>query len=91
MFQQLVDGGSFAAATRKFGMSSARGDPPGRRLEDRLGVRLLQRATRRSDYDGYRRNLPDPRLAPDLPMKASASSMYVHKSTPHIQYDSKSF
>lgn len=47
MFQQVVDDGSFAAAARKFNMSSAVvtrliGD-----LEDHLGVRLLQRTTRR--------------------------------------------
>ena len=47
VFQQVVDDGSFAAAARKFDMSSAVvtrliGD-----LEDHLGVRLLHRTTRR--------------------------------------------
>ena len=47
VFQQVVDDGSFAAAARHFDMSAAVvtrliGD-----LEDHLGVRLLQRTTRR--------------------------------------------
>jgi DNA-binding transcriptional LysR family regulator len=47
VFQQVVDDGSFAAAARKFDMSSAVVTRLVGDLEDHLGVRLLQRTTRR--------------------------------------------
>jgi DNA-binding transcriptional LysR family regulator len=47
MFQQVVDDGSFAAAARKFDMSAAVVTRLVGDLEDHLGVRLLQRTTRR--------------------------------------------
>ncbi|WP_431094590.1 LysR family transcriptional regulator [Polaromonas aquatica] len=47
VFQQVVDDGSFAAAARKFDMSAAVVTRLVGDLEDHLGVRLLQRTTRR--------------------------------------------
>jgi DNA-binding transcriptional LysR family regulator len=47
VFQQVVDDGSFAAAARKFDMSSAVVTRLVGDLEDHLGVRLLHRTTRR--------------------------------------------
>ena len=47
VFQQVVDEGSFAAAARSFDMSSAAVTRLVSDLEDHLGVRLLQRTTRR--------------------------------------------
>jgi DNA-binding transcriptional LysR family regulator len=47
VFQQVVDDGSFAAAARKFDMSSAVVTRLVGDLEAHLGVRLLQRTTRR--------------------------------------------
>ena len=47
VFQQVVDDGSFAAAARKFDMSSAVVTRLVGDLEGHLGVRLLQRTTRR--------------------------------------------
>lgn len=47
VFQQVVDDGSFAAAARKFDMSSAVVTRLVGDLENHLGVRLLQRTTRR--------------------------------------------
>jgi len=47
VFQQVVDNGSFAAAARKFDLSSAVVTRLVGDLEDHLGVRLLQRTTRR--------------------------------------------
>lgn len=47
VFQQVVDDGSFAAAARKFDMSSAVVTRLVSDLEDHLGVRLLHRTTRR--------------------------------------------
>lgn len=47
MFQQVVDDGSFAAAARKFDMSAAVVTRLVGDLEAHLGVRLLQRTTRR--------------------------------------------
>lgn len=47
VFQQVVDDGSFAAAARKFDLSSAVVTRLVGDLEDHLGVRLLQRTTRR--------------------------------------------
>ena len=47
VFQQVVDDGSFAAAARKFNMSSAVVTRLVGDLEGHLGVRLLQRTTRR--------------------------------------------
>lgn len=47
VFQQVVDDGSFAAAARKFDMSSAVVTRLVSDLEAHLGVRLLQRTTRR--------------------------------------------
>ena len=47
VFQQVVDDGSFAAAARKFNMSSAVVTRLVGDLEAHLGVRLLQRTTRR--------------------------------------------
>ena len=47
VFQQVVDDGSFAAAARKFDMSAAVVTRLVGDLEEHLGVRLLQRTTRR--------------------------------------------
>lgn len=47
VFQQVVDDGSFAAAARKFDMSAAVVTRLVSDLEAHLGVRLLQRTTRR--------------------------------------------
>lgn len=47
VFQQVVDDGSFAAAARRFDMSAAVVTRLVGDLEDHLGVRLLQRTTRR--------------------------------------------
>lgn len=47
VFQQVVDDGSFAGAARKFDMSAAVVTRLVGDLEDHLGVRLLQRTTRR--------------------------------------------
>ncbi|ABE46182.1 LysR family transcriptional regulator [Polaromonas sp. JS666] len=47
VFQQVVDDGSFAAAARKFDLSSAVVTRLVSDLEDHLGVRLLHRTTRR--------------------------------------------
>ncbi len=47
VFQQVVDDGSFAAAARKFDMSSAVVTRLVSDLEEHLGVRLLHRTTRR--------------------------------------------
>lgn len=47
LFQQVVDDGSFAAAARKFDMSAAVVTRLVGDLEAHLGVRLLQRTTRR--------------------------------------------
>ena len=47
VFQQVVDDGSFAAAGRKFDMSAAVVTRLVSDLEAHLGVRLLQRTTRR--------------------------------------------
>ena len=47
VFQQVVDDGSFAAAARKFDLSSAVVTRLVSDLEAHLGVRLLQRTTRR--------------------------------------------
>ncbi|MEA2945266.1 MAG: hypothetical protein QOI40_596 [Alphaproteobacteria bacterium] len=47
VFAKVVDAGSFAAAARHFGMSPAMATTHVRTLEERLGVRLLNRTTRR--------------------------------------------
>lgn len=47
VFQQVVDDGSFAATARKFDLSAAVVTRLVGDLEDHLGVRLLQRTTRR--------------------------------------------
>jgi DNA-binding transcriptional LysR family regulator len=47
VFQQVVDDGSFTAAARKFDLSAAVVTRLVSDLEDHLGVRLLQRTTRR--------------------------------------------
>ena len=47
IFQQVVDDGSFAAAARRFDLSSAAVTRLVGDLESHLGVRLLQRTTRR--------------------------------------------
>ncbi|MES2945873.1 MAG: LysR family transcriptional regulator [Pseudomonadota bacterium] len=47
VFQQVVDDGGFAAAARKFNMSAAVVTRLVGDLEEHLGVRLLQRTTRR--------------------------------------------
>ncbi|HAL36588.1 MAG TPA: LysR family transcriptional regulator, partial [Polaromonas sp.] len=47
VFQQVVDDGSFAAAARKFDLSAAVVTRLVGDLENHLGVRLLQRTTRR--------------------------------------------
>ncbi len=47
VFQQVVDDGSFTAAARRFDLSSAVVTRLVGDLEDHLGVRLLQRTTRR--------------------------------------------
>lgn len=47
VFQQVVDDGGFAAAARKFDMSAAVVSRLVGDLEEHLGVRLLQRTTRR--------------------------------------------
>jgi DNA-binding transcriptional LysR family regulator len=46
VFKQAVDGGSFAAAARHFGISPEMAGNHVRSLESRLGVRLLNRTTR---------------------------------------------
>lgn len=46
-FVQVVESGGFAAAARALGVSKAYVSKRVRQLEDRLGVRLLQRTTRR--------------------------------------------
>jgi DNA-binding transcriptional LysR family regulator len=47
VFAKVVDAGSFAAAARHFGMSPAMATTHVQTLEERLGVRLLNRTTRR--------------------------------------------
>jgi DNA-binding transcriptional LysR family regulator len=47
VFAKVVDAGSFAAAARHFGMSPAMVTTHVQTLEERLGVRLLNRTTRR--------------------------------------------
>jgi DNA-binding transcriptional LysR family regulator len=47
VFAKVVDAGSFAAAARHFGMSPAMATTHVQTLEKRLGVRLLNRTTRR--------------------------------------------
>jgi len=47
VFAKVVDSASFAAAARHFGMSPAMVSKHVQTLEDRLGVRLLNRTTRR--------------------------------------------
>jgi DNA-binding transcriptional LysR family regulator len=47
VFAKVVDAGSFAAAARHFGMSPAMVTAHVQTLEERLGVRLLNRTTRR--------------------------------------------
>lgn len=47
VFAKVVDSGSFAAAARHFGMSPAMATTHVQTLEERLGVRLLNRTTRR--------------------------------------------
>jgi DNA-binding transcriptional LysR family regulator len=47
VFAKVVDAGSFSAAARHFGMSPAMVTAHVQTLEDRLGVRLLNRTTRR--------------------------------------------
>ena len=46
VFAKVVDSASFAAAARHFGMSPAMVSKHVQTLEDRLGVRLLNRTTR---------------------------------------------
>lgn len=46
VFTQAVKGGSLSAAARELGMSLAVASKRLRRLEDQLGVRLLNRSTR---------------------------------------------
>ena len=47
VFAKVVESASFAAAARHFGMSPTMVSKHVRRLEERLGVRLLNRTTRR--------------------------------------------
>ena len=47
VFAKVVDSASFAAAARRFGMSPAMVSKHVQTLEDRLGVRLLNRTTRK--------------------------------------------
>ena len=47
VFKRIVDAGSFAAAARHFGISPEMAGNHVRTLETRLGVRLLNRTTRR--------------------------------------------
>ncbi len=47
VFAKVVDAGSFTAAARHFGMSPGMVSKHIRALEERLGVRLLNRTTRR--------------------------------------------
>lgn len=51
-FVQVVESGGFAAAARVLGVSKAYVSKRVRQLEDRLGVRLLQRTTRRQSLTG---------------------------------------
>jgi DNA-binding transcriptional LysR family regulator len=56
VFAKVVDAGSFAAAARHFGMSPAMATTHVQTLEERLGVRLLNRTTRRVSATEVGRN-----------------------------------
>ena len=47
LFARVVEAGGFSAAARELGLSKASVSKRIARLEDRLGVRLLNRTTRR--------------------------------------------
>lgn len=56
-FVRVVDSGGFSAAGRRLNMSTAMISNHVHALEERLGVRLLNRTMRKVDYQARRNNL----------------------------------